>query len=131
MALANLIKLGGIEFTDDGRTFSEDRDERAVEVELANGNLVKYVKASKRTFAVDWSYLPQTSTYTSDHRGARNDLRPICYTGATTTLEIRNALSGGSETYTVFVDGSSEELVLRDSRTGNLLYNVSLSLKEQ
>lgn len=130
MALSNLVSLGGVEFTDDGRNFQETRDERAVSVELASGKVIKYIKAEKRTFQIDWEWLPQTSTFTSDHRGARNDLRPICYNGATTTMVVRNAI-GGTETYTVFVEGYSEELLRRDAISGNLLYHISIALREQ
>ena len=130
MALSNLVSIGGTEFTDDGRTFSEQRDERAVAVELASGKIVKYVKAEKRTFQLDWQMLPLTDVYTSDRKGARNDLRPICYAGNTTTLVLRNQ-SGSSETYTVFIENYSENIERRDPTTGNILYNVSITLKEQ
>jgi hypothetical protein len=130
MALSNLVSIGGVEFTDDGRTYSEERDERAIPVELASGKIIKYIKAEKRTFQIGWTHLPQTSTYTSDQKGARNQLRPICYTGNTTTIIVRNAI-GGSETYTVFVENYSETLLRRDPITGNLLYDVSISLREQ
>lgn len=130
MALSNLVSIGGTEFTDDGRSFSEGRDERAVSVELASGKIVKYIKAEKRVFTVSWEFLPQTSAYTSDHKGARNELRSICYTGATTTVVVRNVI-GGSETYTVFVEEYSEAIQRRDPTTGNILYNVNISLREQ
>lgn len=130
MALDNLVAIGGIEFTDEGRTFSEARDERAVGVELASGKTVKYIKAEKRTFQIGWSYLPQTSIFTQGHKGARNELRSVCYNGNTTTVVIRNAI-GGSETYTVFVEGYSEEIILRDPTSGNILYNISIELREQ
>lgn len=131
MGLANMISLGGVEFTDDGRTYNETRDERAVEVELANGSLKKYVKAEKRIFEISWTHLPQTSAYTSDRKGARNELRPICYNGSTTTLVVRNVIGGGSESYVVFVNSYSEEVKLRDPRTGNILYEVKIELKER
>lgn len=130
MALSNLMSLGGVEFTDDGRTYTEQRDERAVAVQLASGKLVKYIQAEKRIFNVNWTYLPQNLTFTSDHKGARNELRPVCYTGATTTIVIRNVI-GGSETYTVFVESYQENIVRRDMTNGNILYDIQISLKEQ
>ncbi len=128
--LSNLISLGGVEFTDDGRTFGTQRDERSVSVELASGKIKKYIKAEKTTFTVGWEYLPASSAYTSDNKGARNELRPICYTGATTTLVARNTM-GGSTTYTVFVEDYSEQIVRRDPTTGNILYSITISLREQ
>lgn len=130
MALSNLMSLGGTEFTDDGRTFQEQRDERMIEVLLASGKIIKYIQAEKRIFTINWTWLPQNSTFTSDHKGARNELRPICYTGATTSIVIRNVI-GGSETYTVFVDAYQETINRRDMTNGNLLYDVQLTLKEQ
>ncbi len=130
MALSNLVSIGGVEFTDEGRTFSESRDAREVVVELASGKIVKYIKAMKRSFELSWEWLPQSNAFTIGNKGARNELRPICYTGNTTTVVIRNAI-GGSETYTVFVEDYSEELLRRDPTNGNLLYNISITLREQ
>jgi hypothetical protein len=130
MALSQLITIGGTIFTDQGRTFSEDRDERAVMVELASGKLKKYIKAEKRKFTVAWTWLPLTASATSDGKEARTALRTICYNGATTTLAVKNSV-GGSEQYTVFVSDYSESIIQRDPINGNIFFDIKVELLEQ
>ena len=129
MAVANLIQLGGYEFTDQGRTWSEQREEKFVEVELANGNIVRYVKAIKHKWTLDWKWMPNAGSATYDNKNARDILWNLVQQGTTLSFVLRRNIDLTASTYTVFVDTYSEDLIRRDS--GIYYYNVKLELKEQ
>jgi len=129
---ANAISLGGTELTDDGRTFDENADLRMIQNELANGSLRRYVKANKRKFSLSWTWMPNTSTVTSDKKGGRDAVRALAYAGTSLTLLVRNIASASStyETYTVFVESYSEKMIRRDTAGQIYFYDVTLSLVE-
>lgn len=128
MAFNALIVLDGNTLTDDGRTFSTDRDERAVEIELAGGNVKKYIKSEKKIWQLDWDWLPSLDANTSDNNSARNTIRTIAMAGDPIILNIQ--YPGGTENHTVFVDDYDEEVLRRDPVQNETFYNVSLTLKE-
>ena len=130
MALPNLISLNGYEFTDQGRTYSESRDERSVPVQLSSGITKKYFMSIKKSFSIEWNMLPSTSTQTYDHKSARDDLKTIMDVQDVLTLVVRTPI-GSSATYTVWVESYSEDIVRRDYINNTIWYNVKLSLKEQ
>jgi hypothetical protein len=129
MAFSNLVSLGGVEFTDQGRTFDEVWDERRVENELANGAKRRYKKASKRRFTLSWDWLPNSASQTYDGKAGRDSLRSLVYSGTELTFIYRNQ-SGSDETYTVFVESYSETLLRRDSFINASFYTVNLELVE-
>lgn len=128
--MANLISLNGIELTDQGRTFSEAREERSVSVELASGRIKKYIKGLKRTWQIQWQWLPGDASSTHDGLGGRDQIRAIAYSANTFALITRNTY-GETDSYTVWVTDYDEELVRRDNVSGEHFYNVTLSLQEQ
>ena len=126
----NLMSLDGIEITDHGRTCSENREERAVSVQLASGKIKKYVMGEKKNWTLTWTWLPGSAALTTDGFGGRDSIRALAYGSDTYTLVIRNS-NGIIDTYTVFIEDYSEELVRRDLINSQFFYNVSLTLKEQ
>lgn len=130
MSLPNLISLGGVELTDQGRTFSMSRDERSVPVQLASGVTKKYFMAVKYSFSLNWDMLPNASTKTYDLKSARDAIKTISDTQDVLTLIVRSPI-GATNTYTVWVDSYSEDIVRRDYVGNTIWYNVKLDLKEQ
>jgi len=130
MALPNLITLGGYELTDQGRTFSSARDERSIPVELASGLTKKYFKAVKYTFSIAWTQLPSLSTQTYDKKEARNTLKVLSDTQAVLPLIVRAPI-GTTQTYNVWIESYSENIMRRDFVSGAIFYEVSLELKQQ
>lgn len=126
----NLVAINDIEFTDQGRTFDEERDERAVTVELASGKIKKYIKSEKRTWDIRYTWLPQTSAQTYDGKSARDDLKSTAFTGNTVNLKVKN-VAGGTDSYTAFVESYDEKLIKRDYFENIFFYDVSIQLKEQ
>jgi len=130
MAYENILSLNGTEFTDQGRTLSESRDERAVTVQLASGKIKKYVMGEKKRWSLSWKWLPHSSALTHDNKGARDQLRAIAFAGNTVTMLVRNTY-GQTDTYTVWIENYSEDVVRRDTVTGQFFYDVTLELLEQ
>jgi hypothetical protein len=130
MAYENLIVLNGLEITDQGRTLNESREERAVAVQLANGNIKKYVMGEKHRWSLAWTWLPHSAALTHDGYAARDSLRALAYTGNSYTLTIKNTV-GQTNSYTVFIESYEEELVRRDTVNNQFFYNVSIELMEQ
>ena len=125
-----LVRFDDTDITDQGRTFSEGRDERAVSNNTANGTIKKYIIAEKRTWSLSWSYIPQLSTDTYDEKGARDTIKALAMIGDPITLRVRNSY-GEEYVYTVWIEDYDEKVVRRDFVTNIFLYDVNLSLKEQ
>lgn len=123
----NLIVLGGTNLTDESRSYAEDRDERGVEVELADGTIKKYIKSVKRTFDISWENVHKSAAGTVDGFGGRDEIRALGMSGDALTLSVRDGVTISN--YTVFVDNYDEEIIIR--RGADSRYQVSLSLKEQ
>lgn len=130
MAYANFMAIDGVEITDMGRTFTKDREERSVMVELANGTMKKYIKGIKTVFNFNWEYIPNLAVDTHDGKGARDALIAK-NDGITHTLALRETPGGAATNYTVFVTSYTEEILRRDFPGGRHLYRVSMTFTEQ
>lgn len=130
MALPNLISLNAVELTDQGRTFSQSKDERSTSVQLANGLIKKYFTAVKYSFSLSWTMLPNTAAQTYDKKGARNEIKTLAETQSVLTLIVRSPI-GSSTTYDVWVENYSEDIIRRDYVSNTIFYEVKLDLKEQ
>jgi hypothetical protein len=132
MASRNLLTLNGQALTDHGRTFNDHMDKREVANELANGTIKKYIKggAYKDIFSVEWDWIPSLAANTFDIYAARDAIRTIAYLGTTMTLVVANSI-GGTETYTVWVEDYTEDLLKRDFVGGDFHWNLKLELREQ
>jgi len=128
--MANLISLGGVELTDQGRTFSESSELKKVDVELANGGTKRYYKAGKRKFSLNWTWAPDATAQTFDAYGARDAIRTLVYTGTSLVLIIRNHPTDLPVTYTVLIESYSENLLRRDVVSGVYFWELSLELME-
>lgn len=127
-----LLTLNSIELSDHGRTYSENRDERSVEVELANGTIKKYLKSVKHTWDIKWTWLPGQDANTVDGRAGRDTLwGQVQNANALSFSVIDNTDGVTAKSYTVFVVSYDEELIKRDFVGGMFFYNVNLQLKEQ
>lgn len=125
----NLISLGGQELTDESRNaITEQRDAREVVVELASGKKRKYIKGIRKTWDIDWEYMPMDSTKTIDGKGGRNELRSQAQSGSPLQFQFKDG-ANPLETYTVFVKDYSEQMVLR--RGEGSRFRITLSLEEQ
>lgn len=126
------IWIDNTPLTDQGRTpVSIVREERKIENELANGNLRKYIKAVKRTFSCEWSWLPDYDEQTLDGGAGRLTLKSLIVddNGQSHILRIYDR-SGGMDEYEVFVESYEESLTRRDPVSGLFLWNASVTFRE-
>lgn len=130
MASRNLLTLNGTALTDHGRTFNEHLDKREVAVELADGTVKKYIKGYKKIFSMEWDWVPSTAPKTFDAYAARDFIRHAASQGTTFPFVVVNTI-GVQETYVVWVEDYSEDLLKRDFVGGEFFWNIKLELKEQ
>lgn len=125
----NLISLGGVQLTDEGRQpIQEDRDERSVIVDLASGKKRKFIKGVRKTWNISWEWVPMDASLTIDGHGGRNEIRSLAQGGAPLIFTYQDS-HNPLETYTVFVSEYSENVVFR--RAQGSRYQITLSLEEQ
>lgn len=126
------------DLSDHGRSpVVETREERAVDVELANGSIRKYVKAVKHTWSMEWVWLPDQDSDTVDGKAGRETMRgmfSVSNSGQPFTLTFRDRASTGgttTRTYTVFVASYSDDLIRRDVASGKYFFDCKVSFREQ
>lgn len=125
----NLVSLGGVQLTDEGRSpLSESRDERSVTVDLASGRKKKYIKSVRRTWDISWTMVPMHNGLTVDGHGGRNEIRSLAAGGAPLTFTIVDSFNS-AEVYTVFVTDYQETITFR--RGEGSRYDIQLGLEEQ
>lgn len=127
-----------VNLTDHGRgPVQEEREERSVEVELADGTIRKYIKGIKHTWQMDWDWLPDQDSDTVDGYAGRESMRALFSTSTSGTvfaLYFRDrAESGGTtvRTYNAYVTSYNDELIRRDTTSGKYFFKCSISFKEQ
>lgn len=127
----NLIRLNNINLTDESREpLSESRDERSTDVELASGKIKKFIKTIAKTWDISWANVGLSASDTVDGFGGRNEIRSIAQSGGTMPFYINDGRNS-AETYTVFVEGYSEEVLQRRGPGDGFRYQVTISLREQ
>jgi hypothetical protein len=129
--LVTFLQIDGVTITDDGRTFNSNLVDKIVDVENSAGENDRWVEAHKKKFSFKWDKLPSQDNKTSDKCGARDTLFAIIEREKDHLIAIRNQTDMSAFTYyNVLVDSYSEEIVIRDTTVGSILYNVTLELIE-
>lgn len=130
-SLPNIINLGGVDLTDEGRAPLQTTLElREVMVELANGSKKKYIKGKHwRKWVVTWDNTAKSVSQTVDGFGGRDEIKLIAFTPGALTLLVQEA-TPGEETYIVFVESYDEEVLRRRTDDIGMRYKVTLSLIE-
>jgi len=129
MAFPSLLVINGLEFTDDGRTITNNTEKKDVEVELANGSVKKYRKAIKRNYSVSYEWLPAANTATSDQKAGQAALSFVYYTSDPNVVQIRTSDDDVVTMY-AYMENYKEDLIRRDFITNTAFYNVSFDLRE-
>jgi hypothetical protein len=131
MSMPNLIVLGSVELTDEGRDpLQTEYEPRIVEVELANGSKKRYIKGKNwRKWDITWSNTAKDATQSIDGFGARDEILTLAMTPGAKSLVIEEK-EGLFETYTVFIDSWSETILQRRVDDAGSRYSVSLTLVE-
>ena len=139
--IRNLLLLDNKPLTNQTRTFAINATPKFIENENWQGNISRYYKntaaskGAKRTFNLDWSFIPNESSFTVDLRESRNFLKQIAQDSDVHTLTIINQDVNGLTPYTeddidVFITRYSETLIRRDLPSESYYFSCNMVLEE-
>ena len=139
--LRTLLLLDNNPITNQSRKLSVSATPIFIQNQNWAGDASRYYKNSsanagaKRTFNIEWSYIPGKSSDTVDLREARNFLKDIANDADSHTLTIINQDENGTTPYTeeavtIFVTSYSETLLRRFIDDDLYLFQCSMVLEE-
>lgn len=139
--IRNLLLLDNKSLTNQTRTFAINATPRFIQNENWQGNTSRYYKntaaskGAKRTFNLDWSFIPNEASFTVDLRESRNFLKEIAQDSDVHTLTIINQDVNGVTPYTeddidVFITSYSETLIRRDLPSESYYFSCNMVLEE-
>jgi len=139
--IRNLLLLDNKALTNQTRSFAISAAPKFIENENWQGNISRYykntsaLKGAKRTFSIDWSFIPNESNFTVDLRESRNFLKKIAQDSDVHTLTIINQDINGITPYTeddidVFITSYSETLIRRDLSSESYYFSCNIVLEE-
>ena len=133
-----------VKWTDEGREqMQESRDERSTMVTTAGGRNIKFIKAIKKKWVMNWTNVSQNQYQTIDGCWGRDEIRNFIFNtnnGNSFNFVIDNgannqtssAISAGYyasvEVYNSYIDNYQETIVLR--RPGGNIYNLQIDVSE-
>ena len=139
--IRNLLLLDNKSLTNQTRTFAINATPKFIENENWQGNVSRYYKntaaskGAKRTFNLDWSFIPNEASFTVDLRESRNFLKQIAQDSDVHSLTIINQDINGVTPYTeddidVFITSYSETLIRRDLSSESYYFSCNMVLEE-
>ena len=139
--IRNLLLLDNKSLTNQTRTFAINATPKFIENENWQGNVSRYYKntaaskGAKRTFNLDWSFIPNEASFTVDLRESRNFLKQIAQDSDVHSLTIINQDVSGVTPYTeddidVFITSYSETLIRRDLPSESYYFSCNMVLEE-
>lgn len=139
--IRNLVLLDNKPLTNQSRQFSVTAAPVFIENINWQGDASRYYKnssnnkGSKRTFNLDWSFIPNEQSFTIDLRASRNFLKQISEDSDVHTLTIINQDVNGVTPYTeegvdVFITNYSETLIKRDLASDSYYFSCNMVLEE-
>jgi len=137
--IRSLLLLDGNPLTNQSRTLSVSVAPIFIENTNLLGDTERYYKNSaaggKRTYSLNWSYIPNFREKTVDTRESRNFIKDIAMDADIHTLTILKQDEAGLTPYTeenleVFVTGFNENLIRRDLLDNVYYFSCSMTLEE-
>lgn len=137
--IRSLLLIDGKPISEHNRTFDESLSYKFIENKNWNNKKLRYYKnssqAGKKTFNINWKFLPNFRDNTVDYRYARDYLKMIANDPDVHILKIINQDETGANAYTetsynVFVSSYSETLIRRDLSNGVYYFDCSITLQE-
>jgi hypothetical protein len=139
--IRNLLLLDNKSLTNQTRTFAINATPRFIQNVNWQGDTSRYYKntaaskGAKRTFNLDWSFIPNEASFTVDLRESRNFLKEIAQDSDVHTLTIINQDVNGVTPYTeddidVFITSYSETLIRRDLPGESYYFSCNMVLEE-
>lgn len=139
--IRNLLLLDNKPLTNQSRTFAVNANPKFIENVNWQGNASRYYKntaasqGAKRTFNIDWSFIPNDPAFTVDLGASRNFLKQIAEDSDVHVLTIINQDISGTAPYTeddidVFITSYSETLIRRDLPNDSYYFSCNMVLEE-
>jgi len=125
-----LLVIDGDEITSHNRDFSISETQTSVDQVLLTGSKRRFVKDSKKTFSLNFKYLPDKDSITVDSRSGRNTLLALADKRSSSTLEVETEPGAGLVSYEVYLENYSEKAVRRDFNSQCIYYDIQMSFVE-
>lgn len=140
-SIRSLLMLDGVPLTNQNRKLDVSANPIFIENLNWQGDVSRYYKnttansAAKRTFNLQWSFIPNFENKTVDLRASRNFLNKKSKDGDVHTLTILKQDEDGTTPYTeesvdVLIVNYSENLIRRDLVDNVYYFDCSMSLQE-
>lgn len=139
--IRGLLLLDNKTLTNQTRNLSITATPKFIENTNWQGDTSRYYKnsanskGSKRTFSIDWSFIPNKSSFTVDFQESRDFLKKISEDSDVHSLTIINQDVNGLTPYTeedvdVFITNYSETLIRRDLVSESYYFSCNMVLEE-
>lgn len=125
-----LVTIDGSEITEHNRNISGSEVFNTADIELASGNLKRYIKKNKKIFTLSFTYLPNLATYTVDGRVGRNYLKQMAEKRGAIEITVAESPSLITQTIEAYVTSYSETLIRREINNRLEFYDVTISFEE-
>lgn len=138
-SIRTLLILDGKPLTNQNRTLNVSSMPVFIENRNWAGDTSRYYKnqssADKKSFSINWRFIPNFREFTVDERHSRDYLRKISLDPDVHQLKVINQDSDGVTPYTetvynVFIKEFSENLIRRDMVDNVYYFDCSISLEE-
>ena len=130
MAIISFLSLNSQEITEQGRELSDTININASEVELDSGSKRRYYRSIKRTFSLQWQWLPSLQNKTIDNRKGRDYLKSLTGIADKITMTIKIDANDDAETIDVYLQSYSEDLLRRSPSEACDYYQVNMVFEE-
>lgn len=131
MSIQHIVTFNGNEITEHNRKLVIAEQLSVSDIELSNGNRRRFYRNNKKSFTLNWSYLPSLETKTVDLRKGQIFLSNLANTTSSVLVTIQTEPDGLYEPIYCFIDSYEEKLLRRDLATQCSYYDVSMTLTEQ
>ena len=130
MSVISFLSINGEPVTEQGRTISSSMQIGASEVVLEAGIKKRYIKTNKRSFSIQWKWLPSIESHTIDNRKSRNFLKNLSLTKDKILVSIKLEHNSNNETFYAYINEYSETLIRRVVEDACDYYDVSITFEE-
>lgn len=131
MSIQHIVTFNGSEITEHNRKLVIAEQLSVSDIELSNGNLRRFYHNNKKTFTLNWSYLPSLENKTVDSRKGQTFLSNLANTSSNVLITIQTEPGGEYKPLYCFIDSYEEKLLRRDYTTQCAYYDVSMTLTER
>ena len=130
MSIQHIVTFNGNEITEHNRKLVIAEQLSVSDIELSNGNRRRFYRNNKKTFTLNWSYLPSLETKTVDSRKGQIFLSNLANTTSSVLITIQTEPDGPYDPIYCFIDSYEEKLLRRDLVSGVYYFDCAMTLEE-